>query len=227
MLYIGLLCGVMAAVTAAGAAGISPLRTYTATILLLIPALAGARLLWIASHWTYYRSHLRDVWNRSQGGFMMYGGLPFALLSSIPLLRALHLNFGRFWDVSAFTILVGMMFTRFGCLCNGCCSGRRTSNWIGVSLPNHQGVWEKRIPNQILEALCAAILLVVALAIWGRMPFPGALFLIVVLGYSGTRFAMEFLREREPHASLFTVGHGAATVALIASLAILALRWQR
>lgn len=227
MLYIGLLFGVAAAVTAARAAGIAPLRTYVATILLLIPALAGARLLWIASHWTYYRAHLRDVWNRRQGGFMMYGGVPFALLFSIPLLRALNLNFGRFWDVSAFTILVGMMFTRIGCLQNGCCSGRRTASWIGVRLPNHEGVYEKRIPNQMLEALCAASLLVVAMAIWERMPFPGALFLIVALGYSATRFAMEFLRERVPHAPLFTVSHGAAGLALIASIAILALRWPR
>ncbi|HTY84613.1 MAG TPA: prolipoprotein diacylglyceryl transferase family protein [Silvibacterium sp.] len=227
LLYVGLLCGVLAAMIAARAAGISPLRTYVATILLLIPALAGARLLWIASHWTYCRTHPRDIWNRRQGGFMMYGGLPFALLVSIPLLRALRLNFGTFWDVSTYTILVGMMFTRVGCLLNGCCSGRHTSSWIGLNLPNHEGIREKRIPNQLLEGLCAAGLLTLVTAIWGRTPFPGAVFLVVVLGYSGTRFAMEFLRDREPHVARFTVGHGAASAALLASVIILALRWPR
>jgi phosphatidylglycerol---prolipoprotein diacylglyceryl transferase len=227
MLYIGLLAGVAAGTMAARAAGIAPRRVYMATLLLLVPALAGARLLWIASHWPYYRTHRRELWERGQGGFMMYGGLPLALLFSVPLLAALHLNFGRFWDISAFTILVGMMFTRVGCLLNGCCSGRRTTSWIGVRLPNHEGVCEKRIPNQMLEGLCAASLLLLAISIWGRMPFPGALFLIVVLGYSTSRFAMEFLRDREPHASTFTVGHGAASIALVASIAILSLRWPR
>lgn len=192
MLYIGLLCGVLAAVIAARAAGIDPLRRYLATILLLIPALAGARLLWIASHWACYRTHLHDLWNRRQGSFMMYGGLPFALLCSLPLLRALHLNFGIFWDISTYTILVGMMFTRVGCLLNGCCSGRPTGSWIGFSIPNHEGIHEKRIPSQMLEALCATGLLTLVIVIGGRTPFPGALFLIVVLGYSASRFAMEF-----------------------------------
>ena len=138
MLYVGLVFGVIAGNIAAHAAGLDPLRVYIATIVLIVPALIGARLLFVASEWKYYRRNPRLIWNRSQGGFMMYGAVPVMLLCSLPLLRAMHVGFGAFWDVSTFTILVGMIFTRVGCLLNGCCGGRPTSGWFGIRLPNTQ-----------------------------------------------------------------------------------------
>src|SRR5258708_25676526 len=124
MLYLGLVAGVVAGNVAAHAARIDAFRTYVATLILLIPALIGARLLYVASHWQIYRQDLRRIWDRNQGGNIMYGGLAAALLLSVPLLRGLRLSLGAFWDVASFTILTGMIFTRVGCLMNGCCAGR-------------------------------------------------------------------------------------------------------
>src|SRR5271170_7708454 len=90
MLYLGLTCGVVASDIAAHAAGLDPLRVYIATIVLIIPALIGARLLFVASEWNYYRRNPRRIWDRTQGGFMMYGAVPIMLVCSVPLLRALH-----------------------------------------------------------------------------------------------------------------------------------------
>ena len=129
MLYVGLVFGVIAGNIAAHSAGLDALRVYIAIIVLIVPALIGARLLFVASEWKYYRRNPRLIWNRSQGGFMMYGAVPVMLLCSLPLLRAMHVGFGAFWDVSTFTILVGMIFTRVGCLLNGCCGGRPTT-WL-------------------------------------------------------------------------------------------------
>src|SRR5262249_20751094 len=94
MLYVGLVFGVVAGDIAAHAAGIDPLRSYIATIILIVPALAGARLLYVAVNWRAYRHNLSRIWDRRQGGYVMYGGLVAVLVSSIPLLRALGLNFG-------------------------------------------------------------------------------------------------------------------------------------
>ena len=124
MLYVGLVFGVIAGNIAAHAAGLNTLRVYIGTMLLIIPALIGARLLFVASEWKFYLRNPRRIWNRAEGGFMMYGAVPVMLLCSVPLLRALHIGIGAFWDVSTFTILVGMIFTRVGCLLNGCCCGR-------------------------------------------------------------------------------------------------------
>src|SRR5215469_5534818 len=89
MLYSGLVAGVAAGNLAAREAGIDTLRAYIATLILIIPALAGARLLFIVVHWELYRHNLPRMWNRREGGYVMYGGLPVVLLLSIPLLRAL------------------------------------------------------------------------------------------------------------------------------------------
>ncbi len=123
MLYFGLVAGVVAGNAAAHAARIDAFRAFVATLVLIVPALIGARLFYATTHWRLYRQSPRRIWNRRDGGATMYGGLPIALLLSVPLLAALRLPFGAFWDVAAFTILVGMIFVRIGCLMNGCCAG--------------------------------------------------------------------------------------------------------
>ncbi len=226
MLYVGLVVGVIAGNYAAHSARLDPLRVYIATIVLIAPALMGARLLFVASEWKYYRRNPHRIWDRSQGGFMMYGAVPVMLLCSVPLLRALHLGLGAFWDVSTFTILVGMMFTRAGCVLNGCCGGRPTSGWLGISLPNTSGVWQRRIPTQALEAACAAVLLIVATVMWGRTPFPGALFLLITLSYASVRLALELAREHPNRGRQFRVAYAISILFVVTSISVLAMHWR-
>jgi len=226
MLYVGLVFGVVAGNVAAHAAGLDALRVYVATILLIVPALIGARLLFVATEWKIYRRDPRRIWNRREGGFIMFGAVPVMLLCSWPLLRALRIGFGGFWDVSTFTILVGMIFTRVGCLLNGCCGGRATRGWFGVNLPDSQGVWKKRVPTQALEAGCAAVLLVVAVLIWRRTPFPGALFLLIMLSYSSARLVLELAREHVDHGRQFHIAYALSVVFVLTSISALALKWR-
>jgi phosphatidylglycerol---prolipoprotein diacylglyceryl transferase len=226
MLYVGLTCGAVASDMAAHAAGLDPLRVYIATIVLIVPALMGARLLFVASEWKYYRRNPRRIWDRTQGGFMMYGAVPVMLLCSVPLLRMLHIHFGAFWDVSTFTILVGMIFTRVGCLLNGCCGGRPTSSWFGIRLPDTNGVWQRRIPTQALEAACATVLLIVATVMWGRTPFPGALFLLVTLSYASVRLLLELAREHPNRGRQFHLAYALSVVFVLTSISVLAVNWR-
>jgi phosphatidylglycerol---prolipoprotein diacylglyceryl transferase len=226
MLYVGLTCGVVASDMATHAAGLDPLRVYIATIVLIVPALMGARLLFVASEWKYYRRNPRRIWDRTQGGFMMYGAVPVMLLCSVPLLRMLHIHFGAFWDVSTFTILVGMIFTRVGCLLNGCCGGRPTSSWFGIRLPDTNGVWQRRIPTQALEAACATVLLIVATVMWGRTPFPGALFLLVTLSYASVRLLLELAREHPNRGRQFHLAYALSVVFVLTSISVLAVNWR-
>jgi prolipoprotein diacylglyceryltransferase len=226
MLYVGLVLGVIAGNYAAHTAGLDPLRVYIATIVLIVPALIGARLLFVASEWKYYRRNPRLIWNRSQGGFMMFGAVPLMLLCSVPLLRALHVGFGAFWDVSTFTILVGMIFTRVGCLLNGCCGGGATRRWFGIRLPNTRGIWQRRVPTQALEAACGAVLLIVAIVMWRRTPFPGALFLLIMLSYASARLLLELVREHGNGGRQFRVTYALTVILVLASISALAVKWR-
>jgi phosphatidylglycerol:prolipoprotein diacylglycerol transferase len=227
MLYIGLVAGVVAGNAAAHATGMDAFRTYVATLVLIGPAVAGARLLHVVLHWRIYRQSPGRIWKQSEGGYGMYGGLPLVLLLSVPLLAALRLPFAAFWDVGMVTILTGMIFARIGCLLNGCCSGRPSNVWFSLYLPNHLGVWERRIPSQCLESGWAAILLVFGILVWRWVPFPGALFLLCAAAYASGRLVLESLREPEPGAARFNIYHGISVAIIFLSVATLAVRWPK
>lgn len=227
MLYVGLVAGAVAGNAAAHAAGIDAFRTFVATLVLIVPTLIFARLLHVATHWRFYRQNPRRIWNRRDGGAAQYGGLAAALPLSVPLLAALQLPLGAFWDVGMLTILVGMIFARIGCLMNGCCAGRPSKTWVSVYLPNHLGVWARRIPTQCLEAAWAAVLLVSAISVWRWLPFPGALFLLATAGYAAGRLALESMRELHPGASRFTIHHAISVLMIMVSLATLTACWPK
>jgi phosphatidylglycerol:prolipoprotein diacylglycerol transferase len=224
MQYIGLVAGVLASNRAAHAAGLDAYRVFIATCILLFPALAGARLMYIALHWSFYRHNPAQIWNRSEGGAAQYGGFLLAVPLSIPLLRALGVPFASFWDVSMFTIMVGMVFTRVGCLLNGCCAGHATESWLGIYLPDHRGQWERRVPTQLLEAGWALILLGASVAIWRHLPFEGALFLFVSAGYACGRLVLESTRLPKRNGRSFTVHHAVSLLIIVLSVAALTTR---
>jgi len=123
--------------------------------------------------------------------------------------------------VGVITILVGMIFTRVGCLLNGCCTGRVSKSWLSIYLPGRDGHWDKRYPTQIFEGLWATMLLVVGITIWQSLPFRGALFIFVVAGYACGRLVLESLREHHLSGQRFTIQHAISLLLIVASLAAL------
>lgn len=196
MLYVGCVLGVYAGVAVADD-DLESTKVAIAIILLLIPAMVGSRLLFVIQHRDSYRANPRRIWDHADGGAALYGGLILSLVISIPLLRLFSLPFWAFWDAAAVTMLVGTIFTRFGCLTTGCCGGRETRHWIGVDLPDHAGVWRRRVPTQLLEAAWAALVLVVALAVRPQLDNAGALFGLVVALYGAGRVLLERQRESD------------------------------
>ncbi len=227
LVYLGMVAGVVAGNVAAHAAGVDALRVFAATFVLMAVGLMGARLAFVASHWKVYREDVRRIWNRNEGGAAHYGGIAAVLPLSVPLLAALRLPWGTFWDVAAFTMLFILFFGRIGCLLNGCCAGRPSRGWLSAYLPNHLGVWERRIPAQILEAGWAAVLLVLGVSAWGWRPFPGALFLLLTGGYASGRLVLLSTREAHPGAIRLRIHQAFSVLLIVLSLAGLAARWPK
>jgi len=225
MLYVGLLAGVFAGAHAAQASGMSADRFAVAVAILLIPALAGSRLYFVLTRWEVYRHDPARIWRRTEGGMAMYGGFILVVPLSIPLLRWLGLPFGSFWDAAGLTILLGMAFTRIGCFLNGCCSGRRSEAWFALSLPDHHGIVQRRIPTQLMEMALAMILFGAALSLRNYAPFPGAIFCSVVAAYGLGRWYLESLRDDETGGRDKTVMQATSILLVIAALAGLAFVW--
>lgn len=197
MLYLGIVLGIYAELFAAASIGLSLGRTLATTLVLLVVALLGARLLFVWQHWHQYANRPTAIWRFEEGGAALHGGLLLAVPCSLVVLPLARLPFGAFWDVASFTLLIGLMVTRVGCLLNGCCSGRPTQGWLALHLPDHRGVWQRRIPVQILEMAWGGAVLAGALVLWRRLPFPGALFAYVVGAYGAGRFVLEGWRDDE------------------------------
>ena len=221
-LFLGLTFGAIAGTYWGIAAGLDSNRLYAGLILLIIPALAGSRLLFVATHWKFYRERPSEIFSPRSGGAALYGGLLLALAVSVPLLRILGLPFGVFWDAAAITLLVGMVFTKIGCLLTGCCAGRPSSSWIAVNLPNASGVWCPRVPSQLLEFALAVVLLIGAL-LWNDRPFGGAVFLTSVAIYATARMPLGATREKIDRMGSVNIYNVISVALLVASAAAIAL----
>jgi phosphatidylglycerol:prolipoprotein diacylglycerol transferase len=220
MLYFGLVVGLVAQNYAAHMAGLEALTVFMVTLILLIPALAGARLLFVATNWEMYRHQPKRIWDHSEGGAAMYGGFPFALLVSIPLLYLFSLPFGRFWDVALIPFFIGQIFTKIGCLLNGCCGGRPTQSRFSLYLSDMNGHRKRRFPTQLFEAGWGTMVLLAVIFFWSRFPFDGAAFLLAAAGYGIGRFALEFLREDQEYRGGFALGRLWSAGTVVIALAV-------
>jgi len=195
MLYLGAVSGIFCGTYWAELHGLPALKVFTGMLLLFPAALAGARLLFVALHWKAFRSRPSRIWRRTEGGAALYGGLIGSFLLSLPLLWILGLPPGAFWDAVAIAMLVGMIFTRTGCLLQGCCAGRPSESFLAFPSPNAQGVWRRRLPFPLFEACLAALTLAVAVQFLGKA-FGGTLFLASLAMYGTGRWMLEPTREK-------------------------------
>jgi phosphatidylglycerol---prolipoprotein diacylglyceryl transferase len=225
MLYAGTLAGIFVGAHFAPSAGMSADRFAVAVAILLIPALAGSRLYFVLTRWEVYRHDPVRIWQRAEGGMALYGGFILTVPLSIPLLRAMGLPFGSFWDTAVITILLGMAIARLGCFLNGCCAGRPSDAWFALSLPDHHGIWRRRIPTQLMEMIFALLLFGAAIGLRGYSRFPGALFCFLVAAYGAGRSYLESLREDESGGRDKTVLQVTSILLVIAALGGLVLVW--
>jgi len=171
--------------------------------ILLLPALVGARALFVALHRDIFRHRPEQMFRRSQAGAVMYGGLLVAIPLSVPLLRILEIDFRRFWDAGAIAMLVGLVVTKIGCARVGCCVGRRLHGYENSRASMRASKWDQavcvaklqRFPSRFAEGLLAAV--VISLSVrFARGKEAGALFLLAAAGFSAGRWLLEPAREQ-------------------------------
>jgi prolipoprotein diacylglyceryltransferase len=223
LLYLGLVCGFYVMYAIAPSVGMPRGGAAVAALLLFAPSIVGARLWFVFDHWAIYRREPRRIWRHSEGGLALYGGLVLALLLSPALLRAFGLGFAAFWDGATFTILVGMIFTRVGCLLNGCCSGRATDGWVGLWLRDQNGRSVRRYPVQLLELTAATVLLAGATVLLAAGAPRGTIFAFGLAGYGSVRVALD--RLREPSGPAISNDRFALAAFLACSVAVFAAGW--
>jgi phosphatidylglycerol:prolipoprotein diacylglycerol transferase len=196
-LCIGIYSGILVSAAVAARSGIPPLRMGAGSLACAISGLFGARiyhLIVFAPHYLRERSWTA-AWDSRRGGWSVFGALlPIAPLSFL-VASVLLIPPAVFFDHMIWGIVVGAIWVRFGCICNGCCGGRGTQGWLAWRAHNVQGANKRRIPVQLLEMGWWLLALGGLFFLWGR-PFSPGTFALAGLGWYGLgRFWLEPLRE--------------------------------
>jgi phosphatidylglycerol:prolipoprotein diacylglycerol transferase len=227
MLAASFWIGILLAARRARARGVDPVRIYDLSIILILAAVVGSRVLYILTHRSDYRSVL-DVVALWQGGATFYGGFALALAGAVVYLRRSKLSFLLVADICAPSIALGESLTRIGCFLSGCCFGAPTGSALGVVFPpdcpaGYHAHGVALHPTQLYSSVFTLALAVALLLADRRRPFTGFTFSLLCVLYGAGRFTIDIFRYYEPSSRIaggLAVSQ-AASVALAAAGAIL------
>ena len=145
------------------------------------------------------------------GGLTYYGGLLFASVAGIALLKRDRFPVWKACDLGSVGIALGLGFGRIGCLLAGCCFGGGSDGPLALSFPprspasdaqfklgelSDAASWSNPVlPTQVMEsAMSFAVAGVLLFYLQGRKRYDGQVFVWFLALYALGRFAIEFFR---------------------------------
>ena len=175
---------------------IPPEQILDAFSAMLLGGILGGRLLYILLYWDMFRREPMEMLAIWHGGLVWYGGFLGGGLAGVLSLRAKRLDVLAAADQLAPFLALGHAIGRVGCFLNGCCYGKPTTSWGGVTFPSSA---TPVIPTQVIEALGLLFLYALLSALQRRSARgpkrqPGGVFGWYLVLYAVLRFLMEFLR---------------------------------
>ncbi len=200
---IAFLLGIGLAMREARLAGEDPQRILDLAFYVVIAALVGAKLVWIAGHLDAYRTAGPEAWLRIwQGGLSFWGGFATAAAVAGVYLWRHRLPVARVADMAAPALAAGLVVAEIGCLAAGCDYGRPTRLPVGIVFTDSRSLAPPGVPlhpTQLYGAAWALVLLVVLLLAKRRRgaasgPSAGQLALLALAGLGLGHFAIEFFR---------------------------------
>lgn len=197
---------------------------------MLIAAIVGARLFFLAVEPEVITESLFAVFQIWNGGLVFYGGFIGALITAIIYLRRKRIPFFRVADIFSPGLALGHAVGRIGCFFAGCCYGKQCELPWAVVFNDKLSlapIGDHLHPTQLYSV--AGNLLVFGF-LWifrKRTKHEGQLFWLYVLSYGLVRAFLEIFRG-DPRGFLFggvSVSQGIGVVlAVAASLMLLRMR---
>lgn len=183
----------------------------------LVSAIVGARLWYVAFNLSYYLSDPSEIINLRGGGLAIHGGVVFGIIAGYFVTRWRHLDFFKMADVIAPVLALGQAIGRWGNFANQEAHGGPTDLPWGIMI---DGV--KVHPTFLYESLWNLALFAFLMTYKKRKPFDGALMFLYLIIYSVGRFWIEGLRTD----SLMVGPFRTAQVTSLIMIAVGAAAWQ-
>lgn len=176
--------------------GLDPDPLSTLGLLLVVGAIVGSRLFYVAEH----GGPLLGT-----RGFTFDGGLILAAVLIFIWMRRTHLD-TRYLDAIAFALPLGIAIGRLGDVINGEHFGARSAFFLAVRnsnpealTPNSQLAYQN---GGLYEVLLGLVVFAVVWPLRDRLPRPGDLAWLVLGAFSVGRFLEFFLRSDSPQLAL-------------------------
>ncbi len=215
MLAVSFLLGIWLAGRRAKRAGVDPQKILDLSVVIILAAVVGSRLLYVVFHLDQYRNPL-DVFALWQGGATFYGGFLLAMAASYWWVQRNGMSFLQVADIIAPSIALGLVFTRIGCFLSGCCYGKPTDSAIGMVFPpdspagaaaaafaqqtghDHVALY----PTQLFSSLKGLIIFTVLMLLQPKLVKRGSTFGLLLVLYGIGRFIIDFFRIYEDNARI-------------------------
>lgn len=207
MLTLGIVAALAVIRPRAGRIGLGEERVYNLAALVMVAALAGARLTYIALS----GMRVNEAFQLGHGGLSFFGGLVFGLAVFAVLARHWRIAFLDLTDAAVPGLALGEAVTRIGCDI----FGKPTAAWWGV--------WHAGLIVHPVQLYAFALNLLIYLILTRFRPRrAGQTTAIYLMLLGAARFLVEFFRQGTAITGPFTWGHIAAVFAALAGLGIYA-----
>jgi phosphatidylglycerol---prolipoprotein diacylglyceryl transferase len=190
--------------------GIDPRKGRHLAGLVVLSGILGAKILAIIYTWN--SSSVGDVLSLStlQAGGVFLGGLVAALLAGGWYMHSKQMPALATADASAPGIALGHAIGRIGCFAAGCCWGKPTEAFWGMTFSDslaHQWAGTPLgvalVPTQLLESLAEFTNFFLLSWLLRRRKFEGQVIGAYLLLYGLARFGLEYFRDDPGRGSLF------------------------
>ncbi len=216
----------------AGNSGIHPDMIADLFFVILGCAIAGARILYVAINFRFYRTNLFEIFRIWNGGLVFFGGFIAAFAGCVFFVHHKKLNFWKTADIVAPGLALGHAIGRIGCFFAGCCYGKECTLPFAVKFTSPEslaptGIWLH--PTQIYSVISNLIIFGILVMIQKYEKFNGMIFLIYVMLYSIFRSIIECFRGDFRGNFIFpflSLSQGIGIIVFIISLIIFALRFK-
>jgi phosphatidylglycerol---prolipoprotein diacylglyceryl transferase len=212
LVALGVLCGLWISVRNAEKQGINPDDAWNFGILVVLCGIVGAKILYIINDWSIYAANPREIFSLGtlQAGGVFSGGLIGAFAAAAWYIHRHRMPALGTCDAFAPGLAFGHAIGRVGCFAAGCCYGKPTAHFWGVTFTNPLAASlvgtplnQALEPTQLFESAVELTIFFILMWLLKRRKFEGQVFGTYLMLYGVARYLLEFLRDDPGRGSVF------------------------
>lgn len=248
LLALSFLIGIYFSIFRAKKRGVDPNHIMDLSVILIISAIVGSRLLYVLFHLDEFSGHWTDTFNPFQSngqigiaGLTVLGGVILSFLSSYVFLRVRKLSFYKIADIMIPAVGLGIFLTRIGCFLNGCCYGLPcdVGSHLCVTFPLQSAAGSHfpgvpLIPAQLYSSFYGLVIFAALLFAERWKKFDGFLLALFFILYGIARYIIDIYRYYEDSMVIWVFGdrglslnQGISLVFVIIGIILLIIGYKR